>query len=145
MDTPTQELQVNKQERVRVSRRRAPALVRFFRHISPEPNTGCWFWTSETVGNGYGRLRIDGKDVFAHRFSYQTFHGEIPAGLQIDHLCRQPAVSILIISKLSQQVKISNEERVLRKLGKEICLTMVHKLKALSDGIVRIKNSCGRG
>ena len=46
--------------------------------ISPEPNTGCWLWTSYEIGNGYG----------CHRKVYEALKGPIPHGLSLDHLCR---------------------------------------------------------
>lgn len=47
---------------------------------------GCWLWTGATNGVGYGRL---GRQ-YVHRLSYTHFVGEIPDGLQLDHLCRVP-------------------------------------------------------
>lgn len=47
----------------------------------------CWVWTSEQ-SRGYGRIRISGRNVLAHRWSYEAMIGPIPDGLQIDHLCR---------------------------------------------------------
>ena len=67
--------------------KRAPAIERFERHYIPEPNTGCWLWFGAQTC-GYGSFRIDGKAHLAHRFSYQSFVGEIPEGLELDHLCR---------------------------------------------------------
>jgi hypothetical protein len=40
--------------------------------------------------SGYGEFSIGKRKVRAHRFAYETFRGAIPAGLVIDHLCRQP-------------------------------------------------------
>lgn len=40
------------------------------------------------AGDGYGVIGIDGKNVYAHRFSYEQSKGPIPPGLVIDHLCR---------------------------------------------------------
>jgi hypothetical protein len=37
---------------------------------------------------GYGKFWRDGKTVSAHRVAYELFVGPIPAGMQIDHLCR---------------------------------------------------------
>jgi hypothetical protein len=48
----------------------------------------CWLWTGSTSGDGYGRVRIDGRLRNAHRHSYEMFRGQILEGLQIDHLCR---------------------------------------------------------
>jgi len=50
----------------------------------PEPNSGCWLWMRHIQRDGYGT--IAGK--LAHRESHALFKGAIPAGLEIDHLCR---------------------------------------------------------
>lgn len=50
--------------------------------------TGCWLWKGTKIWNGYGRFFIKGKLILAHRVSYEHWHGRIPNGLQIDHLCR---------------------------------------------------------
>lgn len=60
------------------------------RKIAPEPNTGCWLWMGKTNAAGYGI--VCNRDGFierkAHRVVYETLCAPIPAGLQIDHLCR---------------------------------------------------------
>jgi hypothetical protein len=48
----------------------------------------CWNWTGYIDRQGYGKFRLDGKAQLAHRVSYTWLAGEIPDGLQIDHLCR---------------------------------------------------------
>lgn len=57
--------------------------------VTPEE---CWEWRGGSKDNGWG-LRYgyvgSGKSrEYAHRVSYRVFRGEIPEGLQIDHLCR---------------------------------------------------------
>lgn len=47
----------------------------------------CWYWAGQIKPNGYGALWFDSKKVYAHRFSYEVYKGEIPRGLEIDHLC----------------------------------------------------------
>ena len=37
--------------------------------------------------NGYGRLRVNGKNHMAHRWAWEKVNGPIPEGLTIDHLC----------------------------------------------------------
>jgi hypothetical protein len=48
----------------------------------------CWVWNGCACWNGYGRVSVAGKAYAAHRYVYAVAKGEIPAGLQIDHLCR---------------------------------------------------------
>lgn len=56
--------------------------------VAYEPNTGCWLWVRAKSVDGYGRIKIDGENVSAHRTSYAAYLGPIPEGLTIDHLCR---------------------------------------------------------
>jgi len=60
---------------------------RFFGRILPHPVTGCWNWLGGKT-NGYGSFWADGEMTNAHRFSYIVFVGDIPAGHDVDHLCR---------------------------------------------------------
>jgi hypothetical protein len=53
-----------------------------------DPSTGCWLWQRSKDGLGYGHLRVSGRLEKAHRLAYETFKGQIPTGLEIDHLCR---------------------------------------------------------
>lgn len=50
----------------------------------------CWPWQSRT-DDGYGSAWIDGRKEKSHRYAYRSVHGEIPVGLEIDHLCRNRA------------------------------------------------------
>lgn len=55
---------------------------------------GCLLWQGATTGNGYGALArgTRGKSGYqrwlAHRYAYTIMVGPIPAGLDLDHLCR---------------------------------------------------------
>jgi hypothetical protein len=53
---------------------------------------GCWLWKGgHSIENNqrrpYGRFKIKGKYVFAHRFSFQMKYGEIPKDKVLDHIC----------------------------------------------------------
>lgn len=50
--------------------------------------TGCWEWTGSKTSGGYGNVRFQGRNVYAHRLAYTLHRGAIPDGLVIDHLCR---------------------------------------------------------
>lgn len=51
-------------------------------------NEGCWEWLGKKDRHGYGHIYFDGKHRLAHRVVYSSFVKDIPAGLQVDHLCR---------------------------------------------------------
>ena len=54
---------------------------------------GCWEFAATTrQGNSYRQIQIveDGRRVlrYAHRVAYEHLVGQIPEGMQLDHLCR---------------------------------------------------------
>lgn len=69
------------------------------KYVKTEPigyvvdKSGCWLFTGHKMNGGYGvfydmdTYRYRG----AHRVVYEMHRGPIPAGLQLDHLCRVPA------------------------------------------------------
>lgn len=50
--------------------------------------TPCWIWQAEYNGTGYGMKPVGGRKQMAHRWMYERLRGPIPAGLVLDHLCR---------------------------------------------------------
>lgn len=72
----------------RKSNRGVPLEQRFWEKV--EKTDGCWLWVGSRDGNGYGLIR-NGRLVKAHRLSYEMHKGEIPDGMEIDHLCRVKA------------------------------------------------------
>ena len=52
------------------------------------PDTGCWEWQLSRNCNGYGQTGRGGKKQGAHRYYYEQHKGQIPKGMEIDHLCR---------------------------------------------------------
>jgi hypothetical protein len=65
-----------------------PALSRVLRRIEVGHESGCWLWAGTLNRGGYGSFKIDGKTHAMHRLLYEEFRGPIPAGLELDHLCR---------------------------------------------------------
>lgn len=49
---------------------------------------GCWWWTAGIAPNGYGVFWAHGRNISAHRYSYERLVGPIPPKFHIDHLCR---------------------------------------------------------
>lgn len=73
--------------------RRKTAFQRFCAKIVFQ-DSGCWEWTGagSKVRLGYGNF-WDGdtkRQLGPHRYSYERFVGQIPDGLHLDHLCRNP-------------------------------------------------------
>jgi hypothetical protein len=64
----------------------ARAVARFLLKVDIDPR-GCWIWTGDIGRGGYGRLKVNGRNVAAHRFAYELFVGPIPEDRpQIDHV-----------------------------------------------------------
>lgn len=71
-----------------MQRRKRPLMDRLMDRVVADGD--CWRFTGATV-SGYGTLgrgaRGEG-NVLAHRATYEFFIGEVPPGLDLDHLCR---------------------------------------------------------
>lgn len=66
---------------------RGTPIERFRDHVKIASD-GCWQWVGGKKAAGYGQFQVGGRKVIAHRWSYETFVGLIPAGFEVDHLCR---------------------------------------------------------
>ena len=54
------------------------------------PTKDCWEWTGVKNQDGYGRVRVNGKLLSAHRVVYAQLYGPIPEGLNVLHNCDNP-------------------------------------------------------
>lgn len=52
---------------------------------------GCWEWVGYKASGGYGAISQGGKNVRAHRVSYEAYNGPIPKGMVVRHTCDNPA------------------------------------------------------
>jgi len=75
------------------------AIERFKSKYIVNEISGCWIWTGAHCCSHYSKKwpyghfmsatrSKGGKQVMAHRFSYEFYRGKIPDGLVLDHLCR---------------------------------------------------------
>jgi hypothetical protein len=63
---------------------------RFWEKVSPEPNTGCWFWAASYGATGYGQFQVRGflnRPIGAHRVAWLITHGSLPDGQFVCHHC----------------------------------------------------------
>ena len=58
---------------------------RFWRKV--DKSGECWEWTGSRRSKGYGDLVKEGRNVGAHRISYELANGPIPDGLCVCHHC----------------------------------------------------------
>lgn len=63
-------------------------MTRLKRDITRDALTGCHLWTGAKSTSGYGQAHVSGVATTVHRISWTQTNGPIPAGLQLDHLCR---------------------------------------------------------
>ena len=61
--------------------------ARFWSKIDIVDDDSCWLWT-RGKNLGYGLTTIRYQNLLAHRVAYELLVGQIPDGLQVDHLCR---------------------------------------------------------
>lgn len=76
-------------ERLRCSPRE-PIIERFESMYVADPTTGCWLWTALRMHQGYGIFSIYGRNVRAHRISYELYKGPVSDGLLVCHKCDTP-------------------------------------------------------
>lgn len=54
------------------------------------PTGFCWEWTAGKSKERYGQFNTNrtGRKFLAHRIAYTLLLGQVPAGMELDHLCR---------------------------------------------------------
>lgn len=63
-------------------------IARFISAVQISPNPiGCWKWGGYINRCGYGTLGVNHGQFQAHRIMHEVYHGEIPDGHHVHHLC----------------------------------------------------------
>jgi hypothetical protein len=86
---------------------------RLFNRLVIQPD-GCVVWTGYKL-KGYGRIRRDGKVVYTHKAMYELCEGPVPDGMELDHLCRNPACA-----NVSHLEPVTHQVNMQRGLGGEL-------------------------
>lgn len=73
--------------------RPVPLEERFWKKVEKRsgPVDFCWVWKAHVSKDGYGKVEAHGRQMIAHRVAYELLVDAIPAGLTLDHLCRNRA------------------------------------------------------
>ena len=56
--------------------------------VAINPETRCWEWLRRKNRWGYAAAKRDGRTVEMHRYVYEQLERAVPAGLELDHICR---------------------------------------------------------
>ena len=65
----------------------SPDRARFDSTWEAVTESGCWLWLGSTKGGGYGRFRLRGASLRAHRAAWELYRGPIPIGVCVLHRC----------------------------------------------------------
>jgi len=63
---------------------------RFYSKVARDQKTGCFIWIGSKMLNGYGRIKVNGTNWLAHRFSWEMHLGTVPKDLCVCHHCDNP-------------------------------------------------------
>lgn len=62
------------------------AWVRFWAKVTTSGD--CWLWTASMTTDGAGQFWLGTRNRRAYQITYEWLVGPVPAGLELDHLCR---------------------------------------------------------
>lgn len=65
---------------------------RFWHYVNKRGPDECWPWGGTIRENGYGQIWADGKTTAPHIVAYRLAGKIVPDGLELDHLCHDPAI-----------------------------------------------------
>lgn len=60
---------------------------RFWSHVRIIAESDCWYWAGARTDR-YGRMRVQGKQTYAHRLSLVIAGNELDPDRVVDHRCR---------------------------------------------------------
>lgn len=91
--------------------------------------SGCWEWHgSMNRPNGYGQFWIAGRLRLAHRVAYEALVGDVPDGLDLDHLCRtRTCCNPAHLEAVTRRVNIVRGDRA--KVSRDAAARITHCLR----------------
>ncbi len=99
----------------------------------------CWLWRAGLRGDGYGAFGLGrGKQVSAHRYSYELHNGQIPDGMVVMHSCDVPTCVNPDHLRLGTQA--DNQADSVRK-GRRYPGSQNHQAKLTESEVMEIRYS----
>lgn len=105
----------------------------------------CWLWTAGTNDKGYGKVKVEGRTVYAHRASWFLKHGEWTE-LHLLHQCDTP--SCVRPSHLREGTNYENVQDKMSKgrwKGSSLCGEKHPRAKLKDRTVRRIRELHGQG
>jgi hypothetical protein len=94
--------------------------------------TKCWIWHGRR-SDGYGKVMADGKHMMAHVLMWEHENGPVPAGLELDHLCR-----VRQCANPSHLEAVTHEVNIQRGANAKLTEDDVYEIRALASEGARI-------
>lgn len=86
-----------------------------------ERDGSCELWTGTLCKQGYGRIKMGDKMVSVHRLIWEREHGEIPDGMEIDHICHRRNCMVVehmrLATRAQQNANLNGAKRSNRSTG----------------------------
>lgn len=111
-------------------------------------DNGCWQWNGALDGGGYGHIsmrKVKGKlsHERAHRIAFMMFRGEIPKGLELDHVCRnRRCVNPGHLEPVSHLENVLRGESIPASNARKLICVRGHSLEAGGYKLYRGRRVC---
>lgn len=88
-----------------------------------DEQTGCWDWTGAISNKSYGSIYYEGRMQKAHRVMWRLERGEIPSGLELDHLCRnRRCINPDHLEPVTRRENLARGIQTNQNAGKLVCI-----------------------
>lgn len=85
--------------------------------VSPNHRIKCGMPAGSRVGNGYYQVKISGISYGAHRVVWSIANGEIPQGMTIDHIDRNPENNEISNLRLADKYLQARNRKPYKRVG----------------------------
>lgn len=110
--------------------------ARLWKYLTKGEENQCWEWEGHRDKDGYGIATVDGKNIRAHRLSYEVHHGWIDEAMLICHSCdNRPCCNP---GHLFEGAPVDNSQDMVKK-GRSLTGSRNHKAKLMEANIPEIR------
>jgi hypothetical protein len=103
----------------------------------------CQLWEGCIAATGYGRLTVNYRQVYAHRYVWELHYGPIPEGMQLHHVCGERACICVDHLKLVTTLEHADEHAATHCQRGHL-LTPQNRVRTGTSSSGRVKTACRR-